>query len=40
MVNKEVELAKVNTVDNPADLFTKPLSVTRFTMLRGVEYQI
>ena len=34
VANKEVELVKVASEDNLADLFTKPLSVSRFTMLR------
>ena len=34
VANKKVELVKVDTEDNLADLFTKPLSVNRFRMLR------
>ena len=34
VANKEVELVKISTDDNLADLFTKPLNVKRFQMLR------
>ena len=34
VANKEVKLVKVASEDSLADIFTKPLSVRRFTMLR------
>ena len=34
VANKDVKLAKIATVDNLADFFTKPLPVSRFVLLR------